>query len=291
MTCRIEHGICIDIQDKMTELYDQITSVSNPLIKQLRGLERKKTRNESGLFMAEGARLVQQGLDTGWQAEVLVIADKTLDRAHIQSLAEKAAATGTRIIASPERVMRQITRKDNPGAVVAAFRQRTYTFDDLNRTGPGIWLALYEVRDPGNLGTIIRTADCAGIAGLVLIGTCCDPYSVEAVRASMGSLFDLRIVSGVDFTAFNTWRNAHGIALIAASVNGAQRHDDISYSTRTSLLMGNEQSGLPNAVEAACDHLALIPMRGGADSLNLAQATAILSYEAWRQQGYPGASI
>jgi TrmH family RNA methyltransferase len=184
--------------------------------------------------------------------------------------------------------MSQITRKDNPGALVAAFKQKHLTLDGLDKTGSGIWIALYEVRDPGNLGTILRTADCAGLAGVILLETCCDPYSVEAVRASMGSVFDIRFASS-DFHSFDRWRKAQGLTMIAASVNGTHRHDAVPYGNRAIIIMGNEQAGLPAPVEATCDHLCLIPMRGGADSLNLAQATAIMSYEAWRQQGYPGA--
>lgn len=272
----------------MTHTFDQITSVSNPLVKTLRGLERKKIRTETGLFMAEGARLVQQGLENGWQADTLIAAEKALERPHILDLAQSASASGARVIAAPDRVMSQITRKDNPGGVVAAFKQQHRALDALEQPGTGLWIALYEVRDPGNLGTILRTADCAGLAGIVLLQTCCDPYSVEAVRASMGSVFDIKFAHA-GFDDFNSWRQKQGLTMVAASVNGTTRHDNAPYGARAVILMGNEQSGLPEPVEAKCDHLCLIPMRGGADSLNLAQATAIMSYEAWRRQGYPGA--
>ena len=272
----------------MSDEFQKITSVSNPLIKSLRGLDRKKNRNEAGLFLAEGARLIQQGLENGWQISTLVASPFGLQRDHIRSLANAALASGARVIEAPERVMGQITRKDNPGALVAAFQQQHRTLTALERTGSGIWIALYEVRDPGNLGTILRTADCAGLSGVVLLGTCCDPYSVEAVRASLGSVFDIKFAPA-SFEDFNRWRQAEGLKMVAASVNGTLRHDITSYGDRAVVLMGNEQAGLPDEVETACDALCLIPMRGGADSLNLAQATAIMSYEAWRQQGYPGA--
>ena len=184
--------------------------------------------------------------------------------------------------------MSQITRKDNPGAVIAAFRQQKLTLASMSRQDNGIWLALYEVRDPGNLGTILRTADCAGLAGVVLLETCCDPYSIEAVRASMGSVFDIPFTLS-DFASFSAWREREGLQMTAASVNGTERHDKARYGNRAVILMGNEQAGLPIDVEAACDTLALIPMRGGADSLNLAQAAALMSYEAWRQQDFAGA--
>lgn len=272
----------------MNQDFQSITSVSNPLIKKLRALDRKKTRHETGLFLAEGTRLVQQGLENGWQIDTLVASQFGLAREHILALAKSAQERGARVIEAPDRVMSQVTRKDNPGPLVAAFKQQHRTLEALSETGTGIWIALYEVRDPGNLGTILRTADCAGLAGVILLETCCDPYSVEAVRASMGSVFDMTFANA-SFEGFNAWRQQEGLTMVAASVNGTTRHDAAPYGERSVIIMGNEQAGLPASVEAACDHLCLIPMRGGADSLNLAQATAIMSYEAWRHQGYPGA--
>jgi TrmH family RNA methyltransferase len=272
----------------MTKPPHSITSASNPLIKMLRGLDRKRNRSETGLFLAEGTRLVLQGFNNGWKADALVCATSMIDRPIVADLIERAQMLNTKVVDVPDRVMEQITRKDNPGAVVAAFRQQHRKLADLPALEQGIWLALYEIRDPGNLGTILRTADCAGLAGVVLIGTCCDPYSVEAVRASMGSVFDIDFASS-DFDTFNSWRRDARLHMVAASVNGTVRHDLARYTNKAVIIMGNEQAGLPPDVEAACDTLALIPMRGGADSLNLAQATAIMSYEAWRQHAYAGA--
>lgn len=264
---------------------ETITSASNPLIKSLRALERKKGRAESGLFMAEGARLVEQGLKQGWAAQSLLIASAMADRPHLASLAKLAAQAGARVAYVPDKLMSRITHKDNAQSVIAAFQQKHLSLSDMDGSRDGLWIALFEVRDPGNLGTILRTADCAGVNGVILVETCCDPYSFEAVRASMGSIFDMPFASA-SFEAFDTWRKASGISLTAASVNGNARHDKVNYGQRAAIIMGNEQSGLPDFAEAACDNLCLIPMRGGADSLNLAQATAIMTYEVWRQKDF-----
>ena len=267
---------------------ETLTSASNPLIKSLKSLERKKDRQASGLFLAEGARLVEQGLGNGWQPETLVVAAAVADRPHIAALADKAEAAGARVVLVPERLMSKITHKDNAQAVIATFRQRRITLADIRITATGrkaLYVALYEVRDPGNLGTILRTADCAGADGVILVGTCCDPYSFEAVRASMGSLFDMPFAAAT-YAEFEGWRKTAGLASVAASVNGTARHDLVDLQQDTVILMGNEQAGLPADVEADCDQLVLIPMRGGADSLNLAQATAIMVYEAWRQRDF-----
>ena len=197
----------------------------------------------------------------------------------------RVAATGARLVQVPDRIAGSITRKDNPQAVIAAIRQQELGLERLDANHPGLWIGLYECRDPGNLGTILRTADCADVAGVVMIEQCCDPYSVEAVRASMGSLFDVRIARA-DFEAFNTWRKTAGLNMVAASVNGDTNHVGVNFVQPSVILMGNEQSGLPDTVETQCDTLCLIPMRGGADSLNLAQATAIMLYEGWRQRDF-----
>lgn len=272
----------------LTHTHTKITSASNPTIKSLKSLDRKKVRTETGLFMAEGGRLVQQGLDAGWTPDTLLASSEGLSRPHIAALAERGVALGARVLEVSDRVLGQVARKDNPGAILGSFRQQHRSLADLAQDGTGLWIALYEVRDPGNLGTILRTVDCAGLAGLIMIGACCDPYSIEAVRASMGSVFDVPFAAA-DFDSFRAWQKHHHLTMTAASINGTARHDAIKFGDRAIVLMGNEQAGLPATVEAACDHLARIPMRGTADSLNLAQAAAIMSYEAWRQQGYPGA--
>ncbi len=267
---------------------ERITSPSNPLIKTLKSLERKKERTETGLFLAEGARLAEQGLVNGWKPDTFVIAEAMASRPHIAALSDRAASAGARIVHVPERLMTRITHKDNAQSVVGTFHQRSLALNQLKsgqEPAPALYVALYEVRDPGNLGTILRTADCAGASGVILIGTCCDPYSFEAVRASMGSIFDMPFAA-TSHAAFEAWRRKAGLATFAASVNGTARHDLVNLQQDAVILMGNEQAGLPPAVEAECDHLVLIPMRGGADSLNLAQATAIMVYEAWRQRDF-----
>ncbi|WOR13961.1 RNA methyltransferase [Hyphomonas sp. FCG-A18] len=269
----------------MTVSPDLISSASNPRIKRLRSLERKKGRAENSLFLAEGARLIEQALAAGWEVETLVISNSGSERDFVQALAERVSAAGGDVLQVPDRLAGSIARKDNPQSVIAAIKQRPLTLNDLDTSHKGLWIGLYECRDPGNLGTILRTADCADVAGVIMIEQCCDPYSVEAVRASMGSLFDVRLARA-DFATFNIWRKTAGLNMVAASVNGDTSHVGVDFVRPSLILMGNEQSGLPDAVEAECNTLCLIPMRGGADSLNLAQATAIMLYEGWRQRGF-----
>ncbi len=270
-------------------LFEHVSSTANDTVKLLRSLDRKKARQESGLFLAEGARLCEEALQHGWLPAYALAGAEALKRPAVDSVLKRMKGAGARVLTASEKVLSAVARKDNPQTVVAAFRQRLSTLDDLGVDGPRRWIALYETRDPGNLGTIIRTADAAGVDGVILLGQTCDPFSVETVRATMGSLFAMPLVA-TSFDAFDDWRRRTGARMVAASMHGQVRHDGARYDERSVILMGTEQSGLPKEIEAACDELVRIPMKGAADSLNLASAASIMIYEAWRARGYEGAN-
>lgn len=266
----------------------RVTSLANPLIKLLRSLHTKKGRAETGWFLAEGARLIAEAADLGAFPEVIVAAEAALERPSVAALLARCEAHGARVTLVSEAALAQISRRDNPQTLIAAFPQRYAALERLDPAAASIFVALEGVRDPGNLGTILRTADAVGAGGVALIGQTCDPFSVEAVRATMGAIFAVPIVR-CEFDALNAWRRAGGLALWGASVDGDLRHDAPAAGRGVVVLMGNEQSGLPEALEAACDARVRIPMRGRADSLNLAAATAVMLYDVWRRQGYVGA--
>jgi RNA methyltransferase, TrmH family len=263
----------------------QITSPSNPLIKTLKSLHAKKGRAETGLFLAEGARLTVEAADLGVWPEILVYSPAALSRDQVRKLLNEAEARRLRVIETSESVLAQISKRDNPQTVIGAYKQRLAPLDELE--GETI-VALEGVRDPGNLGTILRTADSTGANGVVLLGETCDPFSVEAVRASMGSIFAVKLARA-SFDELLRYKGARGAEMIGASLKGASLDATLAAPARTIVLMGNEQSGLPPEMEAACDLLVRLPMRGRADSLNLAAATAVMLYDLWRRRGYDGA--
>ncbi len=265
---------------------ERITSAGNPAIKTLKSLQSKKGRAETGLFLAEGARLAAEAAELGHWPEILAFSESALERPAVRRLIGDALGRGVRCIETTQALLAQITKRDNAQTVVGAWRSRFCDLDALGPGSAGLIVALEGVRDPGNLGTIVRTADAAGAGGVVLVGQPCDPFSVEAVRATMGSIFAIPIVRA-DFAALDAWRRARGLALIGASLNGAALPE--GQPGPAVALMGNEQSGLPQEMEAACDHLVRLPMAGRADSLNLASATAILVYDLWRRRSYAGA--
>lgn len=266
----------------------KVTSPANPTVKMLKGLHQKKGRAETGLFLGEGLRLATEAAELDYWPEWLAVSGASLERGAALKLAQAADRRGVHVIETSEAILSAIAKRDNPQTVIGAWRQRFADLESLPASKDTLLIALDGIRDPGNLGTILRTADAIGADGVVLTGRSCDPFSVEAVRASMGSIFAAP-VARAELSALDAWRRAKGLAMIGAHLGGQDRHDLFDVSGGLVLLMGNEQSGLDDAAAARCDDLVKIAMRGRADSLNLAIATAVLSYDVWRRRGYPGA--
>ncbi len=260
----------------------EISSLGNPVIKEIRGLGLKKNRDRSGSFMAEGLKLVIDALDLGWQIKTLIHARSDKGNPAVETVAARTVAGGGLVLMVTGKILGAITRRDNPQTVCGVFEQKYADLADLAPTGNETYVALDRVRDPGNLGTIIRTADAAGASGIILVGDCTDPFSLETIRATMGSIFAVP-VARTDIDGFLAWQSGSGARLVGTHLAGAVDYRAIDYTAAPSiLLMGNEQAGLDPSLAGACDTLALIPQAGRADSLNLAVATGIMLFEARR---------
>ncbi len=258
---------------------DLIVSAANARVKRLRALREKKHRRAEGLFLAEGLRIGIEALDSGWEPQAVAYAAEREDHPLVRRLLR--ACRGDVLPCTPA-VLATLSGKDNPQAVVAAFPIPSRTLADLL---PGKrLLAAERLRDPGNLGTLLRAADGAGASGMVLLGDCTDPFSVEAVRASMGAIFTVPVAHATPDELL-AWKARHGATLTGAALHpSALDYRALSWGSPALLLLGNESEGLPPPLLAACDQLAAIPMLGRADSLNVAIAGALLLYEALRWQ-------
>lgn len=285
----------------MNQNIRHINSLTNPVIKSLRALHDRKRRKASGVFLAEGMRIVTEAFDLGWVAEHLVFLEGREDDAMVRRLINKAQANGADIIMVNEAVLSKVSRKDNPQMVLASFSERWADPGDVftrpsqaqqeGLNNGGCWLALDRVRDPGNLGTILRTADATQAAGVVLIGDCCDAYSVEAVRASMGAIFNIPMVqmSEAEFIAHsrdytNTDAKGYGGEIIGTALPASVDYRAANWQAPMILMMGNEQAGLTENLMASATQLIRMPMLGRSDSLNLAVATGVALYEYRRHQ-------
>ena len=254
-----------------------ITSLTNETVKAVRALHMRKEREATGLFLAEGLKFVGEALDQGRAPRLLLVGAEA--RAH--PLLERAKAAtlqgGGEVIAVTRPILEKISRKENPQTVLGVFEQAYAPLETLQPERAPCWIALEQVRDPGNLGTIIRTADSAGCGGVILIDDCVDPFSVEAVRATMGSIFAVSITH-VARDAFLAWRQDWPGSVVGTRLDASVDYRQAKYRRPSLILMGNEQAGLTDALAAACDVNVKIPMRGRADSLNLAVATGIMAY-------------
>ncbi len=254
-----------------------ITSAANPAVKMLRSLGVKKYREEEGLFLVEGMRHIGDALGQGWELAALAFSERGREDAR-EAIAACAAAGG-QCLEVTDDLLQKITGRDNTQPVLGAFRQRFQALDDIKE---GLWVGLETVRDPGNLGAIIRTADAAGAHGIILIGECCDPFQPETVRASMGSFARIPVARAAP-AEFLRWRKGWKGRIVGTHVHArALDYRGAFYELPLLLLMGGESAGLSEDMASACDALVKIPMAGGAESLNLAVATGIMLYEIGR---------
>jgi TrmH family RNA methyltransferase len=250
-----------------------VTSLANPTVKAVRALHLRRARAESGLFLVEGLRSVVEGVEQGRRPKILLHGPEIRDHPRLR----KAADVASEVLEVSEAILAKISRRDNPQMVLGVFDQALSQLDDLDPASAGCWVALEAVRDPGNLGTIVRTADSGGCGGVILIGDCCDPFSVEAVRATMGSIFATPIAAATP-DQFLRWRGRWPGAVVGTDLSARHGFRTAPYRTPNLILMGNEQAGLTPELVSACDVTVKIPMRGRADSLNLAVATGIMIY-------------
>ena len=257
----------------------KVTSLTNPTVKAVRALHLRKSREETGLFLAEGLKLVGEALDLGRAPRILLYGAEAQDHPLLRRAAQATAEAGGEVIEVGRDILEKVSRRENPQAVVAVFAQTFTPAAALVPASAPCWVALQAVRDPGNLGSIIRTADAAGLGGVILVGDCCDPYSVEAVRATMGSIFAVPLTK-MTVAEFLAWRSAWPGSVVGTLLSATADYRSADYRAPTLILMGNEQAGLPPELASVCDINVKIPMRGRADSLNLAVATGVMIYAA-----------
>jgi TrmH family RNA methyltransferase len=253
-----------------------VTSLTNPTVKAVRALHMRKEREETGLFLAEGLKVITEGVELGRAPKTLLYGPDS-DHPLLHKAIAATQAAGGEVIEVTRDILEKVSRRENPQAVVAVFEQAFTPLAAIAPQSARCWVALQAVRDPGNLGTIVRTADAAGCGGVILVGDCCDPYSVEAVRATMGSIFAVPLAKA-SVAEFIAWRGSWPGSVVGTLLTATTDYREAKYAAPTLILMGNEQQGLPPELAAVCDVNVKIPMRGRADSLNLSVATGIMIY-------------
>ena len=260
----------------------EITGFSNPLLKQVRSLREKKLRKRERKFLAEGLRIMTEAREAGYLPEMLFrVKDREVHSLEIV-LEDAVLSAGGDVIETSADIISKLSGKDNAQAVVGVYADHGTALADIDRSTALIWLVAQAMRDPGNLGTMLRTGDAVGAGGLILIDDCTDPFSVEAVRASMGAIFTQKVVQ-CSWIEFVTWLRAGEGQLVGTSLETAHDYQAPQYASPCFILTGNEAQGLPAEYAGECDLLVKMPMRGKADSLNAAVATAVMAYEVLNQ--------
>jgi len=262
----------------------EVTAFSNATVKRLRSLRDKKTRRAEGLFLAEGLRIIAEARDSGRLPEIVAFSPEGARHPLAAEIIAATEAAGGDAIETSADILAKMSGKDNPQMLLGAYKQPSTALQEIDRSASDLWIVAQALRDPGNIGTILRTGDAAGAGGLILIDDCADPFSVEAVRASMGALFTQQ-VAAARWPDFLAWLRSGDGQLVGTSLKATHDYLEPEYRKPCFLLIGNEQQGLPAEYEAECDLLVKIPMAGRADSLNAAVAAAVMAFQvraSWR---------
>lgn len=261
-----------------------IESLSNPLIKRMRLLREKRHRRAEGLFLAEGLRIATEAREAGVLPRWLFLAEDGAGHPLAQALIDAVLQNGGEVVDTTPAVLSKLSGKDNAQTIVGIYEEPMTTLAELDRNSSPIWLVAERMRDPGNLGTMLRTGDAVGAGGLILLDESTDPYAVEAVRASMGAIFTQKLVQA-RWDAFLPWlRQAEGQLVATWLSDDTVDYQQVDYQSPTFILIGNESQGMPASYAAEADVRVKMPMMGKADSLNAAVAAAVMAYEVLNQR-------
>lgn len=259
-----------------------IRSRRNPLVKRIRKLQQKKYRQREGAFFVEGIRIVLTALEQDAPVETIVVAPELLTSEAALAAVERQRAQDREVVALSADVFQSISGRDTARGLGAIVRAAFPTIASLIVGPDHTYVALQDVSDPGNLGTIVRTVDAAGAAGILLVGQSTDPLHPTAIRASMGAIFRVPVVEVENVAQLWRWAGQEGLQTVATSAHAAQSFWEAPYQPPMLLLFGSEGEGLAEDVLAQADLAVAIPMFGISSSLNLAVAAGLLLYEARR---------
>ena len=261
-----------------------ITSFRNPLVKRIKKLRRRKYRRREGAFFVEGIRVVLSAFEHRAPLETVVYASDLLTSDVAREALAAQRAAGTELVELSPEVFASISERDNPVGLGAIVRTRLHALDGLSVASDAILVAAEDLSDPGNLGTLVRTVDGVGAAGLILVGQTTDPFHPTAVKASMGALFTVPVAEVAEAAELWTWARDHDLFTIATSARAGQNFWQTGYRFPALLLLGSEGEGLAPELLRQADQAVSIPMYGQASSLNLSVAAGLLLYELRRAQ-------
>jgi TrmH family RNA methyltransferase len=227
-------------------------------------------------------KLLDCALDANASVEAVYVGAGALSSAGLRQSVERAMSAGARAFELAPGVLEKIAGTVTPQPVLAVVTTPEASLEDT--AGAHLVIVCVDVRDPGNAGALIRSADASGAGAVICCEGTVDPYNPKTVRASAGSVLHVPVVTGVEAPEALSWLSAHGFALRGAVAHGGTPHPDVDWSRRSALVLGNEASGLDESIRPQLDELVTVPMSGHAESLNVAIAGAVICFEALRQR-------
>ena len=258
-----------------------ISSTANARVKNIVSLQKKgKERRQQGLFVIEGRKLFEEILRDAPTA----ICEVYVTEAYLAVDSQRSVLEGVSYETVSDAVMKTMAETMEPQGILATVRIPQYDKEMLAAKEDAVWIALEDLRDPGNLGTILRTAEAAGVTGVLLSANSVDMYNPKVVRSTMGAIFRVPHFYAEDFLAELDRFKQKGATLYAAHLSGTGYYDEPEYAGRSVILIGNEANGLSEEASRKADCLVKIPMEGKAESLNAAVATSLFVYEAYRKR-------
>ncbi|MFZ5642350.1 MAG: TrmH family RNA methyltransferase [Bacillota bacterium] len=270
---------------------EPVTSMQNPLIKYLMKLKRRKFRESEGRFVIEGIRFVEEAIKSGWPVENLIFTPGLSESGRGDDLASASQSLGINRIIVNDKLMRELASTETPQGVLALCRMREWGMEDIFKdrphTGFGhnkLVVVVDGVSDPGNLGTIIRSADAFGSHGALLTTGTVDLYNSKSLRATMGSVFHLPVVNNADPATLYDRLAEKGIALLVGVPEGGVPINRLNLKPPLALVVGSEADGPSRELFSYPHEKATIPMPGQSESLNAAVAASVMLYEAFRQR-------
>lgn len=262
---------------------DAVTSPQNPRIKALVRLRRRRERDRTGTFLVEGFRELSRAVEAGVEIRTVYACPELYLGSNEQALLDMAGSAGAEVVEVAEQAFRKASYRDRPEGLLAVASQFDHSLAALDPPPDPLVLVLEAIEKPGNLGTMLRTADAAGVSGVIVCDPATDPFNPNVVRASIGTLFTVPLAMSSTSEAVE-WLQGRGIRTVATTPEVSLVYSEADLTGGVAVVVGSEQYGLSDRWLSAADVRVRIPMRGRADSLNAAMAAGVVLFEALRQR-------
>jgi len=258
--------------------------LSKEKLKQIHKLKTEKEREKEGKFLIEGLHLCQEALASNWELGLVLFSTVFAEYSEGEKLVEEVSKSGTEIFRVKKKEIEKLADTETPQGIVAVVKKKKFTLSRDFLKKSSLLLGLDNIRDPGNLGAMIRTADAAGADGVLLSKECVELYNPKVVRSTMGSIFHLPAIEGLELEVIIPQMKSSGFKIFVSDVHQGKDYNRVSYLEKTCLIIGSEAFGISEQILNLADERVRIPIFGKAESLNASVAAGILLYEIGRNK-------